>query len=856
MHQKPILYVVVNNHFDLTWRRCWQRTFQFQGKTFVSYVDLEVYYMLDNIALAQQHPEYKFEAESVQVVRQFLTRHPEHLATLQQLTREARFAITGGGEAIIDANMVEGESLVRNYVDGLLWVEETFGQKTRLAVRNDAFGNSAQLPQILRGCEIAWATGMSYSLAHKCYWRGLDGSTILHQSLPVADRCGGVVKYPPCPDCAGTGMTNGAACAACAGRGISATLKADLPHSIDPAVFNPLGAALVLSMPEEMLPNPALLDWARQMNDQYDVRFALEEDVISHIQPWLDQVDDAAPADLHPDVELNPNNSGCLVTRIKTKQVVRRQEHALLNAEALSVFAALKGQAYPVEWIRAVRQDQVFTQFHDAITATHIDPAYHELEDIWQKIDRETAALSAAALQSLVEPVPGSGVFSLINPTGQAFSGVVHAAVDIPSNATLVDEQGVPVKVIARGPAAGQAQYIFVAHDLAPFAVRQYHLAPANLEQEAPQPLIEPLIENARFRVRADEHGLVEIYDKALQRAVTISDGLRPGELLLEHDEGSPWATLHPDHARTPLSVFTHLTATEKNGSVQRLVFSLEAPREFGFAGQCLSAQITVSLVEGLDRVDFSVHAGWEAFNHRLRVAFPVPSPAGKETRHMYEIPYGILQREPYAPSYHWAGANGDWPAIHWAGVEQPGLSVALFNQGTPSYRIEAGPKHSEIILLSLLRSPAVPTYLHEPYFYSMTDYDGMRDPGEHDFAFALSAYSGPFAQSSVVHDGEAYHTQAVLVEGAVDLPALPTLQAGPARVAAVKWAEVHPGVVLRLVEFRGQGGEVTLKVPPGFRAVTKTNLLERQDEPLSTQAGLLRLSLRPWEIATVKFLI
>ena len=53
-----------------------------------------------------------------------------------------------------------------------------------------------------------------------------------------------------------------------------------------------------------------------------------------------------------------------------------------------------------------------------------------------------------------------------------------------------------------------------------------------------------------------------------------------------------------------------------------------------------------------------------------------------------------------------------------------------MFNQGTPSYRIEAGPGESEVILLSLLRSPAIPTYLHEPDYYSMTEYDGMRDFG------------------------------------------------------------------------------------------------------------------------------
>src|SRR5512142_122175 len=197
--EKPIIYIVVNNHFDLTWRRCWQRPFTFHGQTFVSYTDLQAYYMLDNLELARQHPEYKFEAETVQVVRKFLERCPEKRAILQQLIAEHRFAITGGGESIVDANMITGESLVRNYVDGLLWVEETFGQKTRLAVRNDAFGNSAQLPQILRGCEIAWATGISYSLADNYFWRGLDHSTVLVHTLPALDRAGGVIKYPPCP---------------------------------------------------------------------------------------------------------------------------------------------------------------------------------------------------------------------------------------------------------------------------------------------------------------------------------------------------------------------------------------------------------------------------------------------------------------------------------------------------------------------------------------------------------------------------------------------------------------------------------------------------------------------------------
>ena len=200
---KPILYIIVNNHFDPTWRRGWDRRFTFKGETYVSYADLEEFYLLDNLELARAHPNYKFEAESVIVARKFLERHPERLQELQELAHQGRFAVPGAGEAIIDANMVLGESLVRNYVMGLLWVERTFGACPRLAIRNDAFGNSAQLPQILRGCEIAWATGMSYSPARGKYWRGLDGSVIVHATLPIAAQGGGNTKYPPCPVCHG-----------------------------------------------------------------------------------------------------------------------------------------------------------------------------------------------------------------------------------------------------------------------------------------------------------------------------------------------------------------------------------------------------------------------------------------------------------------------------------------------------------------------------------------------------------------------------------------------------------------------------------------------------------------------------
>jgi alpha-mannosidase len=836
---KPNLYIIINNHFDLTWRRCWDRHFRYEGEEYISYADIEAYYLLDNLVLARQNPEYKFEAESAMVVRKFLQRHPEALEELQALSAQGRFAVTGGGENIIDANMVHGESLVRNFVSGLLWVEKTFGRKTRLAVRNDAFGNSAQLPQILRGVEIAWCTGFSYTPAQGSYWRGLDGSTILHTTLPVGAQGGGVVKYAPCKACHGSG------CSACHGRGIDDRLRAMLPGAIQAAALDPFNAALILIIPEEYLPNPDLIGWAKAQTE-YEVCFALQEDVMPYLQPLLENVDHPPMKDLHPALELNPNNSGVLATRIATKQNVRRHEYALLAVEALAVFSALRGRPYPQAALSAIWLDLFFTQFHDAITATHVDPAYAEIKEFWRKIDRGIETLRDDILADLTAPAVGK--ISVLNLCGDDQTQLVTA--QLPQGFLPVTPEGKVPPLLETTPVApGQVAVTFLARNVPAFGKCGYTIMPTALASGTR--LEHPRIENQRFRIEADSQGLLSIYDQSIGKYILQSDEYHPGELILEHDEGSPWATLHPDQTRIPLAQFTRLARAEQGMGFQRLVFEFELPWSVGFASRGgVKGEYEVILVEGLERVDFRAKLHWATFNHRLRVAFPVPF----RGRHMYGIPYGALERQPYQPWFAWAGANGDWPAVNWGGVQNEAFAVAVLNKGTPSYRMEASKENGEVILLTILRSPAIPTYLHEPEFYSMMAYDGMRDEGDHAFEYALTAYGGAFAQSQVVADAEGYNGGLLAVSGEVVLPEMPLVQAENVRLAAIKGAEDGSrALILRLVEFRGQAGSVLLRLPEGIQSVAKVNLLERGGELLSVKAGEAHLTLRAWEIATLR---
>ena len=117
------------NHMDLTWRRPFDRDMEFHGQNFVSYAKLEEYYILDNLELAREYPDYKFTIESVEVVRKFLERNPMYEAELKQLYAEGRIHTLFTGNNIVDSNLSSGESIIRNFLYGKRWMKQHMNQE-------------------------------------------------------------------------------------------------------------------------------------------------------------------------------------------------------------------------------------------------------------------------------------------------------------------------------------------------------------------------------------------------------------------------------------------------------------------------------------------------------------------------------------------------------------------------------------------------------------------------------------------------------------------------------------------------------------------------------------------------------
>jgi len=582
--------------------------------------------------------------------------------------------------------------------------------------------------------------------------------------------------------------------------------------------------------------------------------------------------------------EINPNNTGTYVTRIETKKRVRENENYISLAETLGVLHGISGGKYNTEFITKMWEKLLFCMFHDAITATHIDAAYKELMEVH-------SSLSDALRYSIKESVrhltiKKDDVVTVLNVLGTQTECIAKVFLESKFNVTLEDEIGQKVSVIKQNKTDLGTEILFIAGTIKMFDSKKFKVVPCdngnkietislgeikNFDGDAVLTNIVEnnnfdddgktfVIENEYYTVTSNGKGITKIYDKKLEKNVAEKSTYYVGEFVLEHDEGSPWATLSPDMRRQPLSTETKLVGIEKGEDYQELIFYIKPGDLCAYAVNSLKSEYRVRLQRGEHKVRFNTKMFWDTQNYRLRIAFPTTV----KGKHIYEIPYGHIERKPYEPDLlfnnntsNWASAAGDWPAINWAGIESKDVSVALLNKGTPSYQINIDNDGMENIYLTILRSPSIGTYLHDPgSAYSMIDYDGMRDAGEHSFEYAFVSYADNFDKNSVVTDAIAYNTETIALYGEIKDIHMPEIISDDVRIAAVKHSQKGDLLIYRLVEYHGKNSEVVVNIPEGMNvsAMYEMNLNEEIIGQIPIENNTAVIKTGKFKIKTIAF--
>jgi len=824
------VYILCTNHFDPIWRRGFKKSFFWKGEKYVPTIKIQEACISDWLEICKD-TEAKFEVECSLVLRTYLEAHPEQLDYIRQLAQSGRFELRASGEVIPDTNLPTGETLIRNLMYGILWGEQTLGVPITTGCLNDAFGSSAQLPQILKDCGVDMVIGLSYKTLKGKYWKGLDGSIIRFLNNPgkgFLKFLGKGTYYRPCPSCKGEG------CDVCKGRGFDQSFRMDgQPNTIDLDLDNNPFGIISVGGEETMAPMDIVkrVENAQKESEDIEYKFGLYKDMLrEHYKDELEFTDKNEITDISPDVEGNPTQTGCYVSRIKIKQKARKLEYFAMVIEKLAAIAYLNGGKYPENELLETWRKIAYTAFHDNITGTHVDVGYEELMETFKSCNEVLSKVQKVLKDQLI--VSEKGIVTVFNPHAFEVSDYVEIETEN-SGKRFIKAENIPAfgfKTLKQSEFIEECQPIMSG-------------------------ILQKNIENEYYKISLDKHGIVGIYDKEYDKELVSENSGYANELILENDFGDPWSTREASRPRTRLGRMNNLTGIKRFSNRSEVYFKGE------FCGNedilfdpvdyrvlALEWEQKVTLWDSLKRVDFETSVYWSCFDRRIRISFPTYM---REDDGFYAVPYGVLKRNRYDRVENGGLINpdGDWPSVEWfSSAKEKNVNIALLNRGTPSSRIERGE-----LMISLLRSPTFAGCgLLWPKIYDAPVYDGMRDQGSHTFEYSLTSFNDKWEDSDVVQKAYQYNSKLMAFEGRLRNVANLEIKAEGTEIAAFKKAENGNDLIIRLNEYRGKSETVEITLP-FIKKAYEVNLLEKNLRELTVENDNIKIKMEPFKIRTIK---
>ncbi len=269
-----------------------------------------------------------------------------------------------------------------------------------------------------------------------------------------------------------------------------------------------------------------------------------------------------------------------------------------------------------------------------------------------------------------------------------------------------------------------------------------------------------------------------------------------------------------------------------------------------------------VSLYPGVARVDIETEIGNRSEDHRLRVHFPsrLRTDVSRAEQH-----FGIVERPVGVPENDWTWLEapvGFYPQKSFADVSDGARGLMIANRGLPEYEALPEADGTVTIALTLLRCVGwlsrgdLETRKGHAGPAPMTP--GAQMKGRWTFHYSVIPHEGGWEQAYAEAHRFVRPLRAVrTTRGTGALPPEDSLvQIEPPEVilSSLKPAEDGDGVALRVYNIAPRPVEARARFPLAPGAAQRVDLNEENPSPVDTADGAVRLSLRPNEIATVRW--
>ena len=486
---------------------------------------------------------------------------------------------------------------------------------------------------------------------------------------------------------------------------------------------------------------------------------------------------------------------GTFTSQAATKLANRRGEGLLAAAELWSAVRP-DGAPWPAEALDRAWKLLLVNQFHDIIPGSSIHQVYVDSAADHAEIRSVAEALAADAMAALAAAVDTSGVTDpavVFNPTPY--------------------ERREDIGTV---PAMGYAVI---------------GLKTAGMG-DAPVEAGDGWLSNGVLRIAWDAGGrLTSIWDIEHDREV-LAEGGRGNAFHLHHDRPAEYDAWDVD--RSYLDDFEEL-----GGPVDIGMPGAGGGGQVRFRRRFRDSWLEQLMVlrAGSRRIDFVTTVDWRERHTFLKVAFPVAVRAERAT---YEIQFGHVSRATHENT-SFEQARFEVCAHRWADLSEPGYGVALLNDCKYGYDVRGN-----VLRLSLLRAPTAP--------------DPECDQGMHRFTYALLPHAGDPFTGGVLQEATALNTPLAVVPTTPHPGPLPPTASFVSVddpgfvVVAVKRADDPSGdVIVRGYEAFGGHRRARLRVALPFVAAWRADLLERPRHRTPVEGQEIPLSLRPFELVTLR---
>ncbi len=489
---------------------------------------------------------------------------------------------------------------------------------------------------------------------------------------------------------------------------------------------------------------------------------------------------------------------GTYTSQARTKRGNRRSEFALREAEMWSCAArVLQGFAFTPQSLAEQWRNLLLHQFHDILPGSSIARVYEEAEAAYGEILAAAGQTAQQAARLLAGSGKGRAAFNSLSWPRRALFATPQGEVEVelpPCGWAAIPDQ--PENENAGSARALETKDGFV------------------LENE---------LLTARFNRRGE---LISLWDKETGREVLAGPANR---LCLYKDVPTKWDAWDLDSMTEMLPVSTDEPVEIEILTAGGLAARLRLRRRLHHS----TVEQVVTLRRASRRMDFVTCVDWQERHKLLKVAFPFNIHTNEV---ISEIQFGHLRR----PNHRSRQYDADRFEIcnhKWSALVEEGRGAAVLNDS--KYGLSA---RGNTIYLSLLKSAMAP--------------DMNADRGLQYFTYAVYCWNGSLAESDLLREAYDLNVPPLVVDGAAVTEPVSLFRLDKTNIVIETVKPAEDGsrdMILRLYEGMRTATRCTLKTTLPVQAVSQTNLLEEDAQPLDFTDGEVLLDFRPFEIKTIR---